>query len=79
MHLEPQLLLVVGINILAIGITYGDARARISMLERSHKELRDEVKEAIKTFGEKQEKTIERLVSIEALLKAREEKDDSNK
>lgn len=66
---DPQMLLVLALNILAIGVTYGDARARISMLEKNHRELKDEVKEALKAFGDKQEKVLERLISIEAILR----------
>lgn len=57
------------INILAIGIVYGDTRARINILEKIHAELKSELRNAIKIFGEKQEKALERLISIEAILK----------
>lgn len=72
MQVEPQILAVLALNILAVGVTYGDARARINMLEKNHAELKDEVREAIKIFGEKQERVLEELISIRSILKARE-------
>lgn len=78
MQLDPQILIVLALNILAIGVTYGDARARINMLERRQAELKDELKEAIKVFTEKQERVLERLISIESMLKTGESHNDPN-